>query len=130
MKFYITTTLNTDLPHAVKRATEALKDEGFGILSQIPIHEKFKEKLDVDFRNYIILGACNPPLGHQALQVEDKIGTMLPCNVIIQEVDKNKVEVAAVDPVVSMQGTENDNLLEIAEQVRKRLAKVIARLES
>ncbi|MFP4664079.1 MAG: DUF302 domain-containing protein [Bacteroidales bacterium] len=130
MKFYITTTLNTDFTNAVNRATEALKDEEFGILSQIPIHEKFREKLDVNFRNYMILGACNPPLSYEALKVEDKIGTMLPCNVIIQELSKNKTEVAAVDPVVSMQGTENKDLLTIAERVKARLSNAIAKLES
>jgi len=129
MKYYLTTHLNTDFNVAVNITTEALKDEGFGILSQIPIHEKFKEKLDVDFRKYMVLGACNPPLAHKALQEEDKIGTMLPCNVIIQERDKGKVEVAAVDPVVSMMGTENRDLLEIAEKVKERLGNVISRLK-
>jgi uncharacterized protein (DUF302 family) len=128
MKYYIATHLNTEFSKAVNKTTEALKDEGFGILSQIPIHEKFKEKLDVDFRKYMVLGACNPPLAHKALQEEDKIGTMLPCNVIIQELEENKIEVAAVDPVISMLGTENRDLMGIAEKVKDRLSNVIHRL--
>jgi uncharacterized protein (DUF302 family) len=129
MKYYIATHLNTEFSKAVNKTSKTLTESGFGILSQIPIHEKIKEKLDVDFRNYMILGACNPSLAHQALQEDDKIGTMLPCNVIIQEVNKNKVEVAAVDPVVSMMGTENKELLKIADKVKERLSSVISRLE-
>ena len=105
--------------------TEELKKEGFGVLSEINIHEKLKEKLDVDFRKYRILGACNPPKAYEALQAEDKFGPMLPCNVIIQELDKGKTEVAAVDPVASMMAVENPKLESIAKEIRTKLQKVI-----
>ena len=128
MKYYIETTLNTDFESAVAKTKSALSEEGFGVLSEIDIHEKLKEKLDVDFRKYRILGACNPPLAHKALLQEDKIGTMLPCNVIVQQLDERKVEVAAVDPVVSMQGIDNPDFGELAAEVKDKLEKVIAAL--
>ena len=128
MKYYIEKTLSTDLDTAVNRTKEALKSEGFGVLSEIDIHEKLKEKLGVDFRNYKILGACNPPMAFQALQHEDKIGTMLPCNVIVQELDGGKVEVAAIDPIASMMAVENENLASIAESVREKLRRVIDKI--
>jgi uncharacterized protein (DUF302 family) len=96
--------------------------------SEIDIHEKLKEKLDVDFRKYKILGACNPPKAYEALQAENKIGTMLPCNVIVQEIDKGRTEVAAVDPVASMQAVGNDKLKPIAEEIKSKLEKVISNL--
>ncbi len=125
MKYYIETTLNTDFESAVSKTKEALKQEGFGVLSEIDIHDKLKEKLDVDFRKYKILGACNPPLAYKALQKEDKIGTMLPCSVILQQLDKHKVEVAAVDPAASMQAIENEELAEVAKTVKGKLENVI-----
>jgi uncharacterized protein (DUF302 family) len=125
MNYYINKILNTDFDTAVNKTIEALKSEGFGVLSEINIHEKLKEKLDVNFRKYKILGACNPPLAYQALQKEDKIGTMLPCNVILQELGKKEIEVAAIDPVASMQAVENDELIKIAENVKDRLKNVI-----
>lgn len=128
MKYYIEKTLNTDFESAVKRTTEALKEEGFGVLSEINIHEKLKEKMDVDFPKYRILGACNPPLAYEALQKENKIGTMLPCNVIVREVSENETEVAAVDPVASMQAVENAELDSIAGSVREKMQKIIASL--
>jgi len=112
----------------VNRVTEELKKEGFGILTDIDVKATVKKKLNVDFRNYRILGACNPPFAYQALQVEDKIGTMLPCNVIVQDVPGVGVEIAAVDPVASMQAIENPKLGEIAGQVRSKLRAVIERL--
>jgi len=125
MKYYIEKTLNTDFETAISNTKEALQKEGFGLLSEIDIHEKLKEKLDVDFRKYKILGACNPPLAYQALQKEDKIGTMLPCNVVVQQLDNNLIEVAAVDPFASMQAVENDELLELSKKVKRKLENVI-----
>jgi len=129
MKYYIDKILKTDFETAVSKTKKALNEEGFGVLSEIDIHEKLKEKLDVDFRKYKILGACNPPLAHQALKKEDKIGTMLPCNVVVQELDENKIEIAAIDPVASMQAIENTELKEFAKDVRSRLEKVISMIE-
>jgi uncharacterized protein (DUF302 family) len=126
MKYYIEKTVNTDFEIAISNTKEALQKEGFGVLSEIDIHEKLKEKLDIDFRKYIILGACNPPLAHQALQKEDKIGTMLPCNVIVQQLDDNHVEIAAVDPFAFMQAIENEELNEIAKTVKGKLENVIS----
>jgi uncharacterized protein (DUF302 family) len=109
------------------RVTEALKKEGFGVLTEIDVKETLKKKLNVDFRRYKILGACNPPFAYQALQAEEYIGTMLPCNVIVQE-KGNGVEVAAVDPVASMAGVKNDKLAAIAKEVRQRLESVISKV--
>ena len=128
MKYYIEKTLNTDFESAVKRTTEVLKEEGFGVLSEINIHEKLKEKLDVDYPKYRILGACNPPLAYEALQKENKIGTMLPCNVIVREISENETEVAAVDPVASMQAVENPELAGIAGSVREKLQNIVSSL--
>ena len=125
MKYYINKTINTDFETAIIRVTEALKKEGFGVISDIDIQEKLKEKLNVDFRKYRILGACNPPIAFKALGSEDKIGTMLPCNVIVQEIGNNKIEVAAVDPIASMQAIENEKLGPIASQVKASLERVI-----
>ena len=125
MKYYINKTINTDFETAIVRVTEALKKEGFGVISDIDIQEKLKEKLNVDFRKYRILGACNPPIAFQALSNEDKIGTMLPCNVIVQEIGDHTIEVAAVDPIASMQAIENEKLGPIASQVKASLERVI-----
>ena len=125
MKYYINTVLDTDFESAIVKVTEALKKEGFGVISDIDIQGKLKEKLNVDFRKYRILGACNPPIAFQALTNEDKIGTMLPCNVIVQEIGNNKIEVAAVDPIASMQAIENEKLGPIAMQVKASLERVI-----
>jgi uncharacterized protein (DUF302 family) len=128
MKYYIEKKLETDFDTAVSKIKEALKDEGFGVLTEIDIQQKIKEKLGVDFKNYVILGACNPALAYEALQKEDKIGTMLPCNVIVYELSDNSVEVAAVDPIASMQAVENTALHEVAESVREKLKDVISRI--
>jgi len=128
MKYYFTTILNTDFDTAVSNVTEALKSVGFGVLSEINIHDKLKEKLNVDFRKYRVLGACNPAFAYKALQAEDKIGTMLPCNVIVQEHEPNKIEVTAVDPVASMYAIENESLVATAQEVRAILKKVIESL--
>jgi uncharacterized protein (DUF302 family) len=107
-----------------------LQNEGFGILTQIDIKKTLKNKLDVDFKKYTILGACNPPFAYQALQVEDKIGTMLPCNIIVQELEKNKIEVAAINPMISMKAVKNAQLENIASQVSGKLKNVIINIEN
>ena len=98
------------------------------MLTEINIQEKLKEKLDVDFRKYKILGACNPASAYKALQQEDKVGTMLPCSVIIQEFGRNEIEVAAVDPLASMMAIENPKLAEIAREIKEKLERAIASL--
>ncbi|MDD2309576.1 MAG: DUF302 domain-containing protein [Desulfuromonadaceae bacterium] len=113
---------------AVLSVTEELKKEGFGILSEIDVTATLKKKLNVDFRNYRILGACNPPFAYRALLAEPTIGTMLPCNVIVQELDGGKIEVAAVDPLASMQAVHNRELKSIAEEIQLKLKKVIEQL--
>lgn len=128
MKYYISKKLNTSFDEALIKVTEALKSEGFGVLSEINLHEKLKEKLNVDFRRYKILGACNPAFAYKALQSEDKVGTMLPCNVIIQELAKDEIEVAAVDPVASMMAIDNSSLESIAIEVQEKLKRVISSL--
>lgn len=125
MKFYINKTLNSTFENAIEIVTQALKEEGFGIMTEMNIHKALKEKLNVDFRKYKVLGACNPAYAYKALQIEDKIGTMLPCNVIVQELGDNKIEVAAVDPVASMQAVENEELNKITEEIREKLRNVI-----
>ena len=110
---------------AISNVTEELKKEGFGILTQIDVKETLKKKLDVDFRKYKILGACNPHFAHEALQYEDNIGAMLPCNVIVQEFINGEVQVSAVDPVASMMAVQNEKLGEVANEVREKLKKVI-----
>lgn len=125
MKYYISTLFNGTFDEAIEKATAELKKEGFGILTEIDVKETLKKKLDVDFKKYRILGACNPGLAHKALLKEDKIGAMLPCNVIVEEHENGEVEVSAVDPMASMQAVENDELKEIAMQVRDLLEKVI-----
>ena len=129
MKYYhAKTLLNTTFENAIEKVTEELSKEGFGILTEIDVKETMKKKLDVEFRKYQILGACNPPFAYEALKAENKIGAMLPCNVIVQETDQGEVEVAAVDPIASMQAVENEELVGIAREVRDRLNKVIDRL--
>lgn len=127
MSYYISKKSDLGFAEAIEKVTEALKNEGFGILTEIDVKETLKKKLDVDFRPYRILGACNPPFAYKALQVEDKVGIMLPCNVIVQE-KENGVEIAAVDPVASMQAIDNVKLSEIAGEIRKRLHRVIESL--
>ncbi len=128
MKYYINKTINSGFDQAVVLVTESLKKEGFGVLTEINIQEKLKEKLDVDFRKYMILGACNPASAYKALQQEDKVGTMLPCSVIIQELGNNVIEVAAVDPLASMMAIENPDLAEIAREIKEKLERAIASL--
>ena len=128
MEYYFSKTLNVSFDEAVKLTTEALKIEGFGVISEINMHEKLKEKLGVDFKRYRILGACNPPLAYKALQAEEKIGTMLPCNVLVIEQGQNKIEIAAVNPVASMQAITNPALGDVALEVTNKLRRVINNL--
>ena len=126
MDYYFKTTLsNTTFEEAIERTTEELQKEGFGVLTEIDIKSTLKKKLDVDFYNYKILGACNAPFAYKALQAEDKIGTMLPCNVIVQEKEPGTIEISAVDPMSSMVSVENPSLGDIAEEVRGKLKRVI-----
>jgi uncharacterized protein (DUF302 family) len=128
MEYYFKKTLpGLSFEKAISKVTEALKMEGFGVLTEIDIKATLKKKLDVDFQPYVILGACNPGFAHQALQAEDKIGTMLPCNVIVQE-RQGMVEVAAVNPMASMQAVDNKVLAEVATQVTEKLQRMVASL--
>jgi uncharacterized protein (DUF302 family) len=126
--YHFSKTLNASFDEAIARVTEALKVEGFGVLTDIDVKATLKKKLNVEFRPYRILGACNPTYAFQALQLEDKIGTMLPCNVIVQECEGGRVEVSAVDPVASMQAIDNPGLAEIAKQVQDKLRRIIDQL--
>lgn len=125
MSYYISAKLQTPFDDAIARTEAALKTEGFGVISRIDIQQTLKSKIDVDFRPYTILGACNPKLAHEALQLEDKVGLMLPCNVIVQQSDPGEVEVAAIDPVASMQAISNPELVKAAGVVRDKLARAI-----
>ncbi len=128
MSYYFSKTLPVSFDEAVQRSIEGLKREGFGIITEIDLKETFKKKINVDFRNYRILGACNPMLAHEALKLEDKVGTMLPCNVVVQDLGGGRTEVAAIDPVASMQAIENPGLKRAAEQVGAKLKQFIDRL--
>jgi uncharacterized protein (DUF302 family) len=128
MSYYFSTQLNTSFEEALSRITEGLKAEGFGILTEIDVRATLKEKLDVDLRPYVILGACNPPFAHRALQAEEMIGTMLPCNVIVMDKGDAGIMVAAVDPMASMQAVDNPELGTIAVEVQAKLKAVIAAL--
>ncbi len=125
MKYYFNKELKMGFEEVINKVTKALKEEGFGILTEIDIKDTLRKKLDIDFRNYKILGACNPPFAHKALLAEDKIGTMLPCNVIVQQIDANTVEVAAINPMASMMAVKNDNLNDIAEEITSKLKNAI-----
>lgn len=128
MAYYINKTIKTDFESAVDKVTNALKDEGFGVLTEIDIKDTLKQKLDVNFRKYKILGACNPPNAYKALQSEPNVGLMLPCNLIVQETDNGKIDVAAIDPQASMLAIENDELKIIAGNIKTKLEKVIKSL--
>jgi len=128
MSYHFTTTLSASFDDAIARVTEALNKEGFGVLTEIDVKETLKKKLGVEFRNYGILGVCNPTFAYQALLAEEKIGLMLPCNVIVQEHAPGRVEVSAVDPIASMQAIDNPKLADIARQVQAKLKAVIEHL--
>ena len=125
MSYYFSKIVDDSFDDAIERVTARLADAGFGVLTTIDVSTTLKKKIDVDFQRYTILGACNPGFAHKALQAEDKIGTMLPCNVIVQETADGKVEVAAVDPMASMMAIQNETLGGIASEVRGMLKNVI-----
>ena len=128
MNYYISTTIGGSFDEAIAKVTEKLGEQGFGVLTDIDVKATVREKLGKDFRNYRILGACNPPFAHQALQHEDKVGTMLPCNAIVQEHDDGGIEVAAVNPVASIEAIDNPELQPITEEIRGRLQTMIESL--
>jgi uncharacterized protein (DUF302 family) len=128
MSYYFNKTLAVPFDAAVEKVTAELKREGFGVLTDIDVKKTLNEKLGVDFRKYRILGACNPSFAHEALLAEDKIGTMLPCNVIVQELADGRVEVAAIDPAASMQAVQNPELGTVGLEVRNKLKAVVDRL--
>jgi uncharacterized protein (DUF302 family) len=126
MQYYVAKTVSGGFSATIKRVIESLKAEGFGVLTEIDVKATMKKKLDIDFRDYRILGACNPPLAHQALTADDKIGIMLPCNVIVQDLGGGQIEVAAINPAVSMEHVGNPTLKKIAKSVTGKLKRVIA----
>lgn len=128
MSYYFSKNVPLSHSEAIEKVTTALKNIGFGIVSQIPMHEKFKEKLNVDFKKYTILGACNPAYAYKAVQLEEKIGTMLPCNVVVIEISENETEIAAVDPAASMMAVKNPGLEPIAGEITQILKKLIENL--
>jgi len=125
MSYYYSTTVDGAFADVIATVTDSLKTEGFGVLTEIDVRATMKKKLDIDFRPYVILGACNPPFAYKALSVEDKIGVMLPCNVIVQELSPGRIEVSAVDPVASMQAVGSDDLESIAGEVAAKLRRAI-----
>ncbi|MFQ6612753.1 MAG: DUF302 domain-containing protein [Fidelibacterota bacterium] len=130
MEYTFNTRLSASFDEAVEKVREELSREGFGVLTEIDVQATLKKKLDVDFKKYLILGACNPPFAYKALLAEEKIGAMLPCNVIVIEHSEGEVEVAAVDPVASMQAVDNPGLAPVAEEVQAKLRTVIDRLRA
>lgn len=125
MKYYFEKKIDSGFDESVVKITEELKKYGFGILTEINLHDKFKEKLGKDFRKYRILGACNPSFAYKAIQIEDKIGTMLPCSVIVQELDSGVTEVAIIDPYTSMKAIGSKELLKLASEVGETLKKAV-----
>jgi uncharacterized protein (DUF302 family) len=128
MKYYFNKTVKGTFEEVIDKVTQGLKEEGFGVLTEIDVTATLKEKLAIDFKKYRILGACSPPDAYKALLAEDKIGTMLPCNVIVQEIEEGVFEVAAVNPMASMQAVENEKLSKVAEEITDKLEKIINKL--
>jgi uncharacterized protein (DUF302 family) len=128
MSYQNSKTVSLSYEDAINKVTEELKKEGFGVLTEIDVKETLKKKLDVDFRKYKILGACNPPLAYKALSTEENIGVMLPCNVIVQEAPDGSVRVSAINPMVAMQSVGNENLNDVASEVSSKLKKVLDNL--
>ena len=128
MNYYFNKTINGTFEEVIDKVTKELQEEGFGILTEIDVKETLKKKLDVDFNKYRILGACNPPYAHKALLAEDKTGTMLPCNVIVQEIEADVIEVAAVNPMASMQAVKNEKLNDVASEITAMLENVIEKI--
>lgn len=125
MSYYFTKKVNLSFDDAIAKVTEELKKEGFGVLTEIDVQATFKKKLDIDFRKYRILGACNPNFAHKAITAEDKIGLMLPCNVVVQETIDGGIEVSAIDPIASMMAVKNDSLGGVAQEVQAKIKRVI-----
>ena len=129
MSYYISNVVkNASFDEAVEKVTEELKKEGFGVLTEINVSETLKKKIDVDFKKYKILGACNPQFAYKALSAEDKIGVFLPCNVVVEENDNGEIEVSAVDPIASMMSVKNDSLVGHATEIREKLVRVIGNM--
>lgn len=128
MSYYVSRMLPISFNEAVTRTTDGLKKEGFGVLTEIDVKETLKKKIGVDFTDYRILGACNPTLAYEAIKLESKVGTMLPCNIVVRDAGNGQTEVAAIDPVASMQAIDNPDLKRVAAQVRAKLEKMIAEL--
>ncbi len=128
MNYHNSKIVNLSYEQAIEKVTDELKKEGFGVLTEIDVKDTLKKKLDVNFRKYKILGACNPPLAYRALQTEETIGVMLPCNVIVQETPRGEVQVSAINPMVAMQTVSNPNLNEVASEVSAKLSRVINNL--
>lgn len=129
MSYYISKRIESDFDAAVKQVTGLLNEEGFGILTDIDVKATMKKKMNLDYGNYRILGACNPPFANQALQAEPMIGTLLPCNVIVRETGKNQIDIAAINPMESMRAVENESLMPVALGATERLQRVIDRLQ-
>ncbi|HJS00555.1 MAG TPA: DUF302 domain-containing protein [Flavobacterium sp.] len=129
MSYYFSTIVKGNFDNVIDKTTALLQKEGFGVLTQIDIQQTLKKKLDVDFNRYKILGACNPQFAHKALQIENKVGTMLPCNVIVQELGNGTIEVAVVNPIQSMQAIKNQSLKAIANEVTDKLKNIIKNLK-
>ena len=125
MEYFSKKNVDIGFDAAISRLTEELKKEGFGILTEIDVQKTMKAKLDIDFRRYKILGACNPPFAHKALTLESNIGVLLPCNWVVQELPSGKVEISTINPLVSMRGVNNENLAAIAGEVQQKLSKVL-----
>ena len=129
MDYYISKSIDTSFENAKTRVVNELKKEGFGVVTEIDVKDTLKKKINVDFKNYAILGACNPKYAYEALTHEPKIGTMLPCNVIVQETENGETEIAAIDPIASMQAVQNENLQDLAIKVREKLQRVIQNVQ-
>jgi len=128
MAYYNSKLINGSFDGAIAKVTEELKREGFGVLTEIDVQETLKKKLDIDFRRYKILGACNPPNAYKALSIEENIGVLLPCNVIVQEKENGKIQISTVNPMESMQAVNNPALAEVANEVSSKLLKVLNNL--
>ena len=128
MEYYFNKTITGEFEEVIEKVTDELEKEGFGVLTEINVTETLKKKLDVDFKKYRIHGACNAPYAYEALKAEDKIGTMLPCNVIVQEIEKEKIEIAAVNPMASMQAVKNKDLEKIATEIGDKLKQIVYKL--
>ena len=125
MSYYINKIIPTDFDSAIEKVTQNLKSEGFGILTEIDVKKTLKEKINIDFRRYKILGACNPPIAYKALTNEPYIGLMLPCNIVVQETVDGKIDISAIDPQASMQAVNNPELVEVAGEIKTKLERVI-----